>query len=56
MHSMHLNLLCFYSHRNCDGNVTIVPSAKGIREGDPLGGALFALIHLRALYFATFHP
>jgi hypothetical protein len=41
----------FYSHHNHDGNVTISPSAMGTHQNDPLGGALFALTHLKALHF-----
>jgi hypothetical protein len=37
--------LLFYSHRNCGGDVTIIPSAMGTHQGDPLGGALFAFVH-----------
>jgi hypothetical protein len=36
----------FYSHRICGGDVTIIPSTMGTHQGDPLGGALFALVHL----------
>jgi hypothetical protein len=36
----------FYSHRNREGDVTIIPSAMGTHQGDLLGGALFALAHL----------
>ncbi len=32
----------FYSHHNCEGDVTVIPSAMGTHQGDPLGGALFA--------------
>jgi hypothetical protein len=35
----------FYIHRNRDGDVTIIPFAMGTCQGDPLGGALFILIH-----------
>jgi hypothetical protein len=31
----------FYSHHNCEGDVTIILSAMGTHQGDPLGGALF---------------
>jgi hypothetical protein len=37
--------LLFYSHHNYGGDVRVIPFAMGIRQGDPLGGALFALIH-----------
>jgi hypothetical protein len=46
----------FYNHRNCGGNITVIPSAMGTCQGDPLGGALFALAHFRALHFITNHP
>jgi hypothetical protein len=39
----------FYSHYNCEGKVTVIPSAMGTNQGDPLGGALFALVHFKAL-------
>jgi hypothetical protein len=39
----------FYNHRNHDDNVTVIPSAMGIRQCDPLGGVLFVLVHFRAL-------
>ncbi len=45
----------FYSHHNHDGDVTIIPSTMETRQGDPLGGALFVLIHLRALPSTTSH-
>jgi hypothetical protein len=45
----------FYNHCNCEGNVTIIPSSMGIRQGDHLGGALFALTHFRAFHFITNH-
>ncbi len=40
MYFMHLNPL-FYSHHNREGDVTIIPSAMGTHQSDPLGGALF---------------
>jgi hypothetical protein len=40
----------FYSHRNHEGDVTIIPFAMGICQG-----ALFALIHFRALCFIASH-
>jgi len=43
----------FYYHRNCEGDVTIIPSTTGTRQDDPLGVALFALAHFRALHFIT---
>jgi hypothetical protein len=32
--------LMFYSHRNREGDVTIIPFAMGTHQGDPLKGAL----------------
>jgi hypothetical protein len=45
----------FYNHRNRDGDVTIIPSTMGTHQGDPLGGALFALAHLKTLRSTTSH-
>ncbi len=45
----------FYSHRNNEGDVTIIPSAMGTRQGDHLRGALFALARFRALHSITSH-
>jgi hypothetical protein len=45
----------FYNHYNYVSNVTIIPFAKGIRQSDPLRGALFALIHFKALCFIVNH-
>jgi hypothetical protein len=45
----------FYNYYNHEGDVTIIPSAMGICQGDPLGEALFALAHFRALCFTTSH-
>jgi len=45
----------FYSHYNCESEVMVIPSTMGIRQGDPLGGVLFALIHFRTLCFITNH-
>jgi hypothetical protein len=45
----------FYSHRNCDGNVIVIPSTMGIHQGDPLGGALFALAQFKVLRFTASH-
>ncbi len=41
----------FYNHHNCEGVVEVIPYAMGLHQGDPLGGALFALTHLRALHY-----
>jgi hypothetical protein len=53
----------FYSHRNYEGNIIIIPSPMGTCQGDPLGGSLFALAHFKALHlhpiiylFVYFHP
>ncbi len=59
----------FYSHHNHEGDVTIIPSAMGTHESDPLGGAtitlthqgdfsgktLFTLTHFKALCSTTHH-
>jgi len=45
--------LLFYNHRNRDGDVTIITSTMGTRQGDLLEGALFVLVHLKALCFTT---
>jgi len=44
----------FYIHRNREGDVTIIPSTMGIRQGDG-GGALFALAHFKALRSIVSH-
>jgi hypothetical protein len=43
----------FYSHHNREGDVTIIPSAMGTHQGDPWGGALFALTHFKVLCYAV---
>jgi hypothetical protein len=43
----------FYSHHNHEGDVTIIPSAMGTHESDPLGGATITLTHFRALRSIT---
>ncbi len=45
----------FYSHHNHVGDVLVIFSTMGTREGDLLGRALFALTHFRALCFTTNH-
>jgi hypothetical protein len=45
----------FYNHHNCEGDVIIIPSTMGTCQGDPLGRALFALVHFKALHFTTSH-
>ncbi len=47
--------LLFYSHRNCDVNVTIIPSTMGICQGDHLGRVIFSLTHLKALSSIVSH-
>jgi hypothetical protein len=41
----------FYNHHNREGDVIVIPFAMGIRQGDPLERALFALTHFKALHF-----
>jgi len=45
----------FYNHHNRDGDVIIIPSIMGTHQGNLLRGALFSLIHLRALYSTISH-
>jgi len=45
----------FYTHHNHEGNVIIIPSTMRTRQGDPLGGALFALAHFKVLFFIVNH-
>jgi hypothetical protein len=45
----------FYNHHNHEGDVTIIPSAMGTHQSDPLRGALFALTHFRALHSTFSH-
>ncbi len=45
----------FHNHHNREGNVILLPSTMGTRQGDPLGGALFTLVHFRALHFIASH-
>jgi hypothetical protein len=45
----------FYNHRNREGDVTIIPSTIGIRQGDHFGGALFVLAHFTALHSIASH-
>jgi hypothetical protein len=45
----------FYSHCNCEGYVIVIPFAMGIYQGDPLGRALFAIAHFRALRSIASH-
>jgi len=47
--------LLFYNHHNPEGDVTIIPSTAGTRQGDPLRGALFVLTHFKALHSITSH-
>jgi hypothetical protein len=45
----------FYSHRNHEGDVRIIPFAMGTCQGDPLWGALFTLAHFRTLHSTASH-
>ncbi len=45
----------FYSHCNCKGDVTIIPSTMGTHQGDLLRRALFDLTHFRALHSIVNH-
>jgi hypothetical protein len=47
VHSMHLYPLCFI--------IMIIAFTMGTRQGDPLRGALFVLIHFKALCFIISH-
>ncbi|KAL2634830.1 hypothetical protein R1flu_006309 [Riccia fluitans] len=47
----------YFSHRSHEDEVSLLSSESGTHQGDPLGGALFALAHLRALRTtASEHP
>ncbi|KAL2643240.1 hypothetical protein R1flu_010827 [Riccia fluitans] len=39
----------YFSHCSCEDEVSLLSSESGTCQGDPLGGALFALAHLHAL-------
>jgi len=45
----------FYNHHSRDNDVTVIPSAMGTHQGDPLGRALFVLAHLKTLRSTTSH-
>jgi hypothetical protein len=45
----------FYNHCNHEGDVTFIPLTMGICQGDPLGGALFALAHFKGLHSIINH-
>jgi hypothetical protein len=45
----------FYNHYNHEGYVIIIPFTLGTCLGDPLGRALFALAHFKALHSTTNH-
>jgi hypothetical protein len=45
----------FYNHCNHEGYVIVIPFTMGTHLCDPLGGALFALAHYRALHSTTSH-
>jgi hypothetical protein len=55
MHFMYVILKKNYNRYNCHGDVTIIPFAMGTHQYDHLEGALFVLVHFRALYFITNH-
>ncbi|KAL2612029.1 hypothetical protein R1flu_023721 [Riccia fluitans] len=47
----------YFSHCSCEDEVSLFSSESGTCQGDPLGGALFALAHLCALRaIASEHP
>jgi len=43
----------FYSHHDHEGDIMVIPFAIRTRQSDPFGGALFALIHFKALRLTT---
>jgi len=45
----------FYNHCNHEGDVTLIPFTMGTHQGDPLGRAILALTHFKALCFTTSH-
>ncbi len=45
----------FYNHHNRESDVMVIPSTTGTHQSDPLGRALFALIHFEALCSITNH-
>ncbi len=45
----------FDSHRNHESDVIVILFAMGTCQGDPLGGALFAIAHFKALCSTTSH-
>jgi hypothetical protein len=45
----------FYSPHNHEGDVTIIPFAMGIHQGDFSGETLFTLTHFKALRSTTHH-
>jgi hypothetical protein len=45
----------FYNHYNHEGDVTFIPFTMETHQGDPLGRAIFALTHFKALCFTTSH-
>jgi len=48
--------LLFYTHCNHENNLIIIPSVMRTRQGDPLGAALFALTHFKALRSLNHFP
>jgi len=45
----------FYNHHNHKGNVIVIPFTMEAHQGDPLGRALFALAHFKALHSIANH-
>ncbi len=46
----------FYSHCIHKGDVTIIPSPMGTRQGDPLGGTLFVLCFIASRSSSCLFP
>jgi hypothetical protein len=44
----------FYTHHNHESNIMVIQSTMEICQGDPLGGALFALVHFKIICFSHF--
>ncbi len=41
----------FYNHYDCEGDFIVILFVVRTHQGDPLGRALFALTHFKALHF-----
>jgi len=50
-----IEFILFYNHCNHENDVMVIPFAMGTRQGDFLGGALFVLVHFKALRFTINH-